>query len=268
MTPPDSRRQQSPENVDPFLAFVLRAAEWMQENTRTVIIGVVIVVVAIAAGLYYRNYRENVRQQAASELQQLQTQLQGQASDTLARSVQGFISRYGDTRYGDEARLLMGRIQLSNSAWQEAIGTLEPVAGGYPADSPTGFAATRLLAAAHEGAGNDGEALQLYADLADNAQFAFQRNAASADRARLLAERGRLSEAEEIYARLVSEADTSSAGVASQDLQTYRLKLGEVRARLAGGGSGGAPAADTAAGALRGGEEPTTSDTTDAPTGD
>lgn len=264
MTPPDSRRQQNPEDVDPFLAFILRTVDWVQDNSRTVIIGAVIVVVAIAAGLYYRNYRQNVRQQAASQLQQLQTQLQGQApSDTLARSVQDFIGRYGDTRYADEARLLMARIQLSNGAWQEAVGTLEPVIGAYPSDSPTGYAARKLLAAAHEGAGNTDRALQLYGELAENAQFAFQRNEAAADRARILAEQGRLSDAEAIYARLVSEADTSAAGVASEDLQTYRLKLGEVRARLAGGG--GAPAAaDTASGAV---EEPTSSDTVGAPMG-
>lgn len=235
MTPPDSRRHQDPEDADAFLAAVLRTIEWIQQNTRTVTIAAVVAVVAVAAGIYYSNYQENVRQQAASQLQQLQTQLQGQPPDTLAASVENFISRYGDTRYGDEARLLMGRIQLSNGAWQEAISTLDPVSGSYPADSPTGYAARKLLAAAHEGAGNADRALQLYGDLASNAQFAFQRNEAAANRARLLAEQGRLAEAEDIYTRLVSEADTSAAGVASSDLQSYRLKLGEIKARLAGG---------------------------------
>ena len=232
--------------MDAFLAAVLRMVEWVQENTRTVTIAAVVAVVAVAAGIYYNNYQQNVRQQAASQLQQLQTQLQGQPSDTLSASIQNFISRYGDTRYGDEARLLMGRIQLSNGAWQEAIGTLDGISGSYPADSPTGYAARKLLAAAHEGADNVDQALQLYGQLASNAQFAFQRNEAAADRARLLAEQGRLAEAEEIYSRLVSEADTAAAGVASADLQTYRLRLGEVQARLAGEGS--TPAPDTGQG--------------------
>ena len=244
MTPPDSRRQQDPEDVDAFLAAVLRTVEWIQANTRTVTIAAVVAVVAVAAGIYYNNYQEDVRQQAASQLQQLQSQLQGQPPDTLGAAIENFVSRYGDTRYGDEARLLMGRIQLTNSGWQEAIGTLEPVAGEYPADSPTGYAARKLLAAAHEGADNTDRALELYDDLASNSQFAFQRNEAAADRARLLAEQGRLAEAEEIYARLVSEADTSAAGVASADLQSYRLKLGEIQARVAAGGS----SADTASG--------------------
>lgn len=244
MTPPDSRRQQDPEDVDAFLAAVLRTVEWIQANTRTVTIAAVVAVVAVAAGIYYNNYQEDVRQQAASQLQQLQNQLQGQPPDTLGAAIENFVSRYGDTRYGDEARLLMGRIQLTNSGWQEAISTLDPVAGEYPADSPTGYAARKLLAAAHEGAGNTDRALELYDDLASNSQFAFQRNEAAADRARLLAEQGRLAEAEEIYARLVSEADTSAAGVASADLQSYRLKLGEIQARVAAGGS----SADTASG--------------------
>lgn len=244
MTPPNSRRHQDPEDVDAFLAAILRTVEWIQENTRTVTIAAVVVVVAVAAGIYYNNYQEDVRQQAASQLQQLQSQLQGQPPDTLGAAIENFVSRYGDTRYGDEARLLMGRIQLTNGGWQEAISTLEPVVGEYRADSPTGYAARKLLAAAHEGAGNTDRALELYDDLASNSQFAFQRNEAAADRARLLAEQGRLAEAEEIYDRLVSEADTSAAGVASSDLQTYRLKLGEIQARAAAGGS----SADTAQG--------------------
>ncbi len=255
MTPPDSTRQQDAEDVDAFLTAVLRMVEWIQKNTRTVTIGAVVLVLAVAAGIYYSNYQENVRQQAATELQQLQTQLQGQPPDTLAVSVENFISRYGDTRYGDEARLLMGRIQLRNDAWEEAISTLDPVSGSYPADSPTGYAARKLLAAAHEGAGNVDRALELYSDLASNAQFAFQRNEAAVDRARLLAEQGRLSEAEKIYSRLVSRADTSAAGVASDDLQTYRLRLGEIRARLAGG----TEAADSAGGQGTGDGEPPSS---------
>lgn len=265
MTPLDSRHRQDPEDADAFLAAVLRAIEWIQENTRTVVIGAVVVVAAVAAVVYYQNYREDVRQQAASQLQQLQTRLQGRTSpDSLARTVQGFIDRFGDTRYGDEARLLMARIHLTNESWKQAVSVLEPVVSSYPANVPMGYAARKLQAAGQEAAGNTEQALRLYADLARNAQFPFQRNEAAADRARLLAETGRLSEAETIYARLASEADTGAAGVASRDLQTYRLKLGEIRARLAGDGGGtGAPGGVGA----RGREAPAPSDTAGAPMG-
>lgn len=248
MTPPQSSRQQNPEDVDAFLATVLRLVQWMQENSRVVAFAAVVAALTVAAGLYYQNYREDVRQQAASQLQQLQGQLQAQAPpDTLARSVQNFVDRYGDTRYGDEARLLMARIQLSNGQWEQAASTLESVVGEYPADSPTGYAARKLLAAAQESAGNPEQALQLYGELADGAQFAFQRNEAAAARARLLASRGDLSRAQEIYSRLVEEADTTDAGVASEDLQTYRMRLGEIQARLAAGdGAEEEPAADSA----------------------
>lgn len=255
MTPPQSSRQQNPEDVDAFLATVLRLVQWMQENTRVVAFAVVAAALAVAAGLYYQNYREDVRQQAASQLQQLQGQLQTQAPpDTLARSVQNFVDRYGDTRYGDEARLLMARIQLSNGEWEQAAGTLEPVVGAYPADSPTGYAARKLLGAAHESAGNTEQALELYGELAEGAQFPFQRNEAAADRARLLASRGDLSRAEEIYSRLVEQADTADAGVASEDLQSYRIRLGEIQARMAAGdgaGQAGQEGADSATDSAR-----------------
>lgn len=245
MTPPTSPRGQDPEETDAFLRAVLRTIQWTRENQRVVTIGAAIAVVAIGAGLYYQNYRADVRRQAASQLQQLQGRMQAGASpDSLARDVQSFVDRYGDTRYGDEARLIVARMNLTNNGWQDAIAALEPVVESYPADVPTGYAARELLAAAHEGAGNTGRALELYGELASEAQFAFQRNEAAADRARILAEQGRLAEAEEIYARLVAEADTTSAGVASDDLRTYRVRLAEVRARLAGTAS-----SDSAAGA-------------------
>lgn len=268
MTPQNPMGDQRPEEQDAFLRAVLRVVQWAQENTRTVTIGLVVAAVVVAAGLYYRNYRQDLREQAAGQLQTLQAQLQSQSPpDTLGRSIRDFVSRYGDTRYGDEARLLMGRIQLSQNRWQGAISSLQPVRDEYPADSPTGYAARKLLAAAHEGAGSIELAVSLYADLAENAQFAFQRNEAAANRARLLAAQGRIREAERVYSRLVQEADTSAAGVASAELQSYRVRLGELRSRLAaadtvsGGGAGSASgsaeppvgAADTQPGAASGG---------------
>lgn len=245
MAPASSGTGQDPEEVDAFLGAVLRAVQWARENRRVVTIGAVIVVVAIAAAVYYQNYRADVRRQAATQLQQLQGNVQaGTPPDTLARSVRTFVDRYGDTRYGDEGRLIMARIHLTNGNWQEAVDVLGPVASSYPADVPIGYAARTLLAAAHEGAGNTERALETYAELAANAQFAFQRHEAAADRARLLAEQGRLSEAEKVLARLVAEADTASGGVASEDLREYRLQLGEVRARL----SNSTASADSAAG--------------------
>lgn len=265
MTAQDPTRTQGPEEDDAFLRAVLRTVQWAQENSRTVTIGAVVAVLVFAAGLYYQNYRQDVRQQAAGQLQTLQAQLQqGQAPpDTLARSLRDFVSQYGDTRYGDEGRLLLGRLQLNQNRWEAGISSLQPVRGEYPPDSPTGYAARKLLAAAHEGAGNTERALSLYAELADGAQFPFQRNEAAADRARLLAGEGRLQEAEDIYSRLVQQADTTAAGVAGADLQRYRVRLGEVRGRLAAGDTGSvevpgsaeaSPApADTGAGSARGG---------------
>lgn len=240
MTPPDSPSRQD-EDLDAFLAGVLRAVEWAQQNTRTVAIGAAVLLLGVAAAVYYQNYQEDVRQQAAGQLQELQTQLQSQSPpDTLPRSVQSFISRFGDTRYGDEARLLMARLHLNQDQWENAISTLQPVANEYQTDVPTGYAARKLLAAANAGADNVERALQLYEELAENAQFAFQRHEAASSRARLLAAEGRLQQAADVYARLVSQADTTAAGVAAEDVRTYRMELGEIRARLAADGGAAA----------------------------
>lgn len=243
MTPPDSIPTGEPEEQDAFLRGVLRTIQWVQANSRAVTIGAVLAAGGIAAAVYYQSYRQDVRRQAATRLQTLQSRLQARSSsDTLARTIREFVDRYGDTRYGDEGRLLMGRIELSRRAWQEAVSVLRPVVDEHPADSPTGYAARRLLGAAYEGTGNVAQAVEVYADLAKNAHFSFQRNEAAADRARLLMQEGRPEEAVRIYEQLVERADTSAAGVASEDLRAYRLKLGEARARAAVRSSDSAPA--------------------------
>lgn len=253
MTPPDSRHGRDPEDVDPFLGAILRTIQWVRENRTVVTAGAVVAILAVGAGLYYQNYRADVRRQAAGQLQELQTTMQaGVSPDTLARSVRSFIDRYGDTRYGDEARLIMARIHLANEGWQDAIATLRPLADEYAADVPTGYAARKLLAAAHEGAGDAASALELYTELAEDAQFAFQRHEAAANRGRLVAEQGRLEQAEGIFARLVAEADTAAGGVAPEDLRTYRVRLGEVRARMSGPSSGSGSASDSGPGTAQG----------------
>lgn len=244
MTARDPTGRPEPEEQDAFLRGVLRALQWAQENSRVVTIGAVVALVAVAGTLYYRNYREDVRQQAAQRLQTLQSQLQSQSpSDTLRRSIGDFVSRYGDTRSGDEARLLLGRLHLNQNRFEAALSAVEPLPSEYPVDSPAGYAARKLLAAAHEGAGNTERALSLYAELAEGAQFPFQRHEASANRASLLAEEGRLGEAERIYSRLVQEADTTQAGVTTANLQSYRVRLGELQGRLGSGDTTGRAAA-------------------------
>lgn len=235
---------------DAFLEFVDRVAAWVGANQRTVLAGLVLVALAVGGALYYRSYRQDLEARAATRLQEVRSALA--AGETDAGALQQYLDRYGGTRPALEARIVLGRIQLRNGNPGGAMETLGPAAE-RPVDTPTGYAATMLMASAREEIGDREGAARLYAGVAQNARFAFQRREAAAARARLLVEAGRLREARDIYRRLAEETDGDAAGE-----EMYELRLGEVEAMLAArdgretaprgaGGSGAGDASDAGA---------------------
>lgn len=212
---------------DVFVEKTLQLAGWVQKNSQVVAVGAAVAVILALGGLYYQNYRQGLTEEASAQYQQLAAQLQaGAPADSVAARLQGFVTTYEGTQYADRARLLLARISLANDRWDEALGHLEPLTG-LPPDTPVGYSAGVLRAAALEGAGRLEEAMDVLAGLAEEARFAYQRREAEADRARLLAEVGELEEAAEIYARLAEETPEDAP-----DAGNYALRLGEVRAAM------------------------------------
>lgn len=224
------RKKQEIQEDDAFVRGIYRTVEWVQRNSRTVTVAAVLAVLGVGAWFYYRDYQAGLREEASAEFQRLQSAVAGSPPDTLALHLQDFVSRYGGTEYARRGRMLLARIHLSNDRWDEAISALEPLSDDP--STPTGYAVTRMLAAAQESAGRVEEALRQLERLADNARFAFQRRAADADRARLLVEAGRLEEAASIYERLAAETPEGAP-----DAGEFAVRLGEVRAALRSGAS-------------------------------
>lgn len=224
------QKDQGFQDEDVFVRGVMRVAAWAQRNSRAVTVAAVIALLGAAGLLYYRSYREGLREEASAEFQRLQSAVAESPPDTLAAHLQGFVDRYGGTEYARNARMLLARIWLANGRWDEAIGILEPL----PRDpsTPTGYAVGKLLAAAHEGAGRREEAMRRLEQLARGARFEYQRRAARADRARILVKEGRLEEAAEIFRRLTAETPEDAP-----DAGEYAVRLGELEAALRSGSS-------------------------------
>lgn len=230
-----SKRKGPDPREDAFLRFVNRVLDWVAGNLRAVIAAGVAVVLLAGAGLWYVNYTRNLEEQAASQLQSLRAAL-SQGTDTIGvERLESFVDRFAGTDAEREARLLLGRLHLRNGAGEDAIEAVAPTAEAPP-DTPVGYAARTLLAKAQEAAGRTEAALATLRDLAENARFAFQRDEAAAERARILVEAGRLEEAESIYSRLAEEASGSGSR------QIYAARLGEVRAMLRRGAGADAEA--------------------------
>lgn len=240
------KRKESPADQDVFVEKTLQLANWVQENSRVVAMGAALALIVALGGLYYQNYRQGLVEDASAQYQQLTAQLQaGTSPDSVAPRLEQFVATYGDTEYADRARLILARIALGDDRWDEALGHLEPLTG-HPAGTPTGYSVATLRAAALEGAGRIEEAISVYERLAENARFAFQRREAQADRARLLAERGDLAGAAEIYARLAEQTPEDAP-----DAGDYALRLGEVKAAMSsssGSGASGSSGAGSSSG--------------------
>lgn len=219
-----------PQDDDPFIRAVTRLWGWAARNTTTVVVLAVVLILGIGSLFYYRSYQQNLEERATSQLQTLRARIA--SGDTGAvGALETFVSRFGGTTSGMEARIYLARQRLAQGRPDEARSTVEPVVEEKGIDTPTGIAARRLLAEAAAASGDTGRALEIYRRIGSEARFSFERRQADVDRARLLAAQGQLREALGIYERLADSVDPEEAS------RPYAVRVGELRARIEAGSS-------------------------------
>lgn len=230
-----------PDQEDAFIRALNRFIAWAEENTGTLILAAVVLILAVGGVFYWQSYQQSLEDRASGALETLQARMaRAGTSGAFRDSLQSFLGRFEGTDAAREARILLARQQLAGDESSAAMETVRPVAAGNPPDTPMGFAARDLLAEAQVAAGDTADAVSTLGELSERARFAFQRRDAAAERASLLADTGRLEEARAIYRRLVDETSDTEAE------NLYALRLGEVEARLASGGTRSAPDASEA----------------------
>ncbi|MFQ5689553.1 MAG: tetratricopeptide repeat protein [Gemmatimonadota bacterium] len=226
---PDALARRKKGNTDPgedaFAEALLRFWVWARHNARGVLLGLVGLAALLGATLYYFSYRATVRDQAAAELAALRARVNADPTQLLP-DLQSYIQRYSGTQSAAEARLVLASVQLDLGHPDAAVSTLEELTK-LPPDTPMGFGARSLLAAAHEAQADIPGALQDLQPLAERSRFPFQRRWARAERARLLGESGHWQEAETILKTLVDETTDPN------ERSRYLVRLGEARAHLA-----------------------------------
>ncbi len=228
------KRKQAVETEDAITVRLLELASWAERHSRFVVVSVVMIAATGAGFWYFRNYQESVRQQAAVELEQLRVAAAAGAEQEAVSSLDEFILRFGGTEYGDEGRLLLGRLLMDEGAWQRAIETLQPAAE-RPVDTPLGAGAAMLLAAAQEGAGDRAAAVRTLTRVAAGARYDYQRHRAFEEQARLLIDAGDYDGAVATYEQLL-------ATLAEEDAGRIQGRLAEARALAAAAAAGHAPA--------------------------
>lgn len=219
-----SRGKQSVDlGDDAFIARVLALTVWAKRNARTLIMAGIVAAIAIAAGVYYMNFRSALHQQATTRLAEIRQAVASGNRPLAVRDLESFLERFDDTPAAPEARVVLARLYLEEGTPTDAIPVITPVAGDL--DEPLGAAAASLLADAYLAADSLERAESVLLRIADDARFGFQRREALADAAMLRMERGDAAGAAELYARAVTMTpeDDPQRGI-------YEMRLAEARA--------------------------------------
>jgi len=208
---------------DLFIAKILEIGNWLKANQQAVTIGLVVLVVAVASAVYYRNYRATLANQAGNQLEDIHQSValgdREGAKDALAI----FLERFSGTAYEGEARMLLGELYLSTNDAQQAQVVLEPLSASPRA--PLELQAASLLGAAYEQEGRWADAEATYLRIADRSDLDFQVRDALANAARIRAARGNPEGAAELYQRILDEMDENAP-----NRGLYEMRLAEVKA--------------------------------------
>lgn len=225
---PGSRppKPESPlDKEDAFVATTLEVSQWAQRNRPVVTLGVVVLVLGIAAFVYYGRYRDTLHSNAANQLEQLQMRMAAGDPAELQADLGLYLERFSGTPFADEARLALAHVNAGLGEFEAAAEVLRPLAGDV--EEPLGAQAAAMLAAISEDIGDLQVAEELYERLAGRARLGFQVREALSNAARLRREQGDAAGALALYDRLLGEMDEEDP-----DRGVVEMRRGEVAAIL------------------------------------
>jgi predicted negative regulator of RcsB-dependent stress response len=224
--PGSGRVHRERHDEDIFVESVLEGSVWARQHGRRLMILGIAALVLLAGIILNRNYRADLRENAASELNRVrQTVLSGN-KQLAASDLTKYVALYGKTPSGVEARTMLAQLHLSMNQPQQAVTAIEPVADDID-ESP---AAAFLLAGAYEALKQPQKAEETYLKIADEAEFGFEKREALERAAGVRVERGNIAGAIELYDRALKTLPDDSP-----DRTIYEMRIAELR--------GGAPAA-------------------------
>jgi predicted negative regulator of RcsB-dependent stress response len=225
---PGARRvHRAAADEDAFVSGVLESSVWAKAHARQLVIGGVTVVLAVFLFVYLRSSRARTSQEAAVELDRLRGTVQSGNVQIARQDIQTFLRRFGRTKSGEEARLMLGQLQLQAGEAQNAISTLRPLANDV--ETTMGYNAALMLASAYETNKQNDEADRTYLRVARDARFQYQTREALDLAARLRAENGNPNGAIELYERILATFEEEQ----DPERNAFEMRLAELRAAAA-----------------------------------
>jgi predicted negative regulator of RcsB-dependent stress response len=224
---PTSRRapEEKKEAEDVFVEKVLEATSWAKKNSQVLTILGVAVVILVAGGVYYQNWKAAQTQRAVSQLEQVQQAVAFGEREEAKASLNQYLASFEGTPYAMEARLLLGQVLLEEEDPEGAMEALSPAVREMAAE-PIGLQAAFLMAAAYEEADRLDEAERLFLRIANTAEMNFQIREALAGAARIRTRLENFSGAIELYEEVLGGMEENDP-----ERSYWELRLQEASAR-------------------------------------
>jgi predicted negative regulator of RcsB-dependent stress response len=210
---------------DRFVGYILQIANWAQRNTRALILALGAAAILVFAVKYYVDYKQRVRDLAATEMRNLRGMLEASQPDQVVQQLRAYIVQFDGTSYAREARVLLAHSLLLTNRAAEAIEPARQAIDALGRDVLSTRAAF-LLAAAYEETGDTTAAVDVYRQIAGRVQLRVQKSRALEGAARLLSARGDVLQAAAIYDELAELTPEEAPARAF-----YEMRAAEMRAR-------------------------------------
>ena len=207
---------------DVFVEKTLELTQWAKDNSQMLVLAGIVLVVAVAGGLYYLNYRSSWEEQAVARLTQVQGAVGLTDAETVKADLYQYLEQFEGTVYALEARLTLGQFLLEEDDPQEAIDILAPAVRKMESQ-PIGLQAASLMASAYEEAGQIEDAERLYLRIANETELNFQMYEALSGAARIRKSNGDMEGAAELYREVLSTLDEEAP-----ERTFWEMRLAEV----------------------------------------
>lgn len=220
---PTVKRPVGAPDDDAFVAGALELSAWARRRRNLLITAAVALVAALLVLLYVRSVRAEGEARAIGELEAIAQLVEAGDRDTARESLGRFLERYGSTRHGAEARLILGQIHVEEGDSQGAVAVLQPAAGSLR--TPVGIQVALLLAVAYENLERWSDAERIYMDVSRSDALDFQVRDALADAARVRLEQGNRQGALQLYQQILDrlDADDPARGI-------FQMRVAELTA--------------------------------------
>ena len=218
-----SSRQAGHEPDDVFVARVLNLGKWAEANQQILTVLGVVLVIAVAGVVYYRNYQTTLQQQAGQQLEVVHQSIALSDTEGARNDLITFLERFGATAYDGEARLLLGELYLEDGDSQQAIAVLSPL-GSSPSE-PIELQGAMLLGTAYEQEERWAEAESTYLEVAEQSRLDFQVRDALAAAARIRSAQGDRTGAIQLYERILASLEETAP-----ERGLYQMRIAELEA--------------------------------------